>query len=105
MNLKLAFVGFGNVSRAFARILVERRSQLADQYGIGWRATAIATGRHGCITSAEGIDLNEAARCVERGLSLSTLPGTSETKSALETVESCEADLLFETTPLNPDDG
>lgn len=105
MDLKLAFVGFGNVARAFARIIVERRSQLADQYGISWRATAIATGRHGCITSVEGIDLTEAARCVERGLSLTRLPGTSTKESALETVENCEAEVLFETTPLNPDDG
>lgn len=103
--MKLAFIGFGNVARAFTRILDIRRSQLADRYGITWRATAIATGRHGCITSVEGIDLTEAARCVESGLSLSTLPGTSLKERALETVESCEADLLFETTPLNPDDG
>ena len=38
MDLRLAFVGFGNVARAFTRILDERRSQLADQYGITWKS-------------------------------------------------------------------
>lgn len=105
MDLRFAFVGFGNVARAFTRILDERRSQLADQYGITCKTTAIATARHGCITSVEGIDLIEAARCIERGGSLSTLPGASTRVGALETVESCEAEILFETTPLNPEDG
>jgi len=103
--LNFAFVGFGNVARAFARILVERRAQLADQYGITWRASAIATARHGCITSDEGIDLIEAARCVERGESLSQIRGSSTKESSLELVDSCAADVLFETIPLNPDDG
>ena len=105
MDLKLAFVGFGNVARAFARILTERRAQLADRYGIRWRATAIATARHGSITSAEAIDLIEAAERVERGESLSGLRGAAEKKNAVELVESCDADVLFETTPLNADTG
>ena len=103
--MKLAFVGFGNVARAFARILDERRTQLAEQFGITWRTTAIATARHGCITSDEGIDLTEAVGCVQRGVSLASLAGTSKKENALEMVERCEADLLFETTPLSPDDG
>jgi homoserine dehydrogenase len=105
MDLKLAFVGFGNVARAFARLLIERRAQLADQYGISWQATAIATARHGSITSAEGIDLIEAAETLERGESLSGLRGSTEIKNAVELVESCAADVLFETTPLNADTG
>ncbi len=105
MDLKLAFVGFGNVARDFARILSERQAQLADQYGISWRATAIATARHGSIISAEGIDLIEAAQRVERGENLPGLRGVAEKKDAIELVESCEADLLFETTPLNADTG
>ncbi|HJQ67951.1 MAG TPA: homoserine dehydrogenase [Blastocatellia bacterium] len=105
MELRFAFIGFGNVARAFARILERRRSQLADQFGFTWRTTAIATARHGCITTAGEIDLIDAADCVERGASLATLPGTSARENAMEVVEGCGADLLFETTPLNPNSG
>lgn len=78
---------------------------MTDRYGISWQVTAIATARHGSIISAEGIDLIEAAERVERGEKLSGLRGSTEKESALELVESCDADVLFETTPLNADTG
>ena len=105
MDLKLAFVGFGNVARDFARILTERRALLADRYAINWRATAIATARHGSITSAEGIDLIEASERIERGEKLSGIRDSTEKESTLDLVDSCDADVLFETTPLNADTG
>jgi homoserine dehydrogenase len=105
MDLRFAFVGFGNVARAFARILDERRAQLAEQYGITWRTTSIATAHHGSATSFEDIDLIEAAECIERGGTLSELHGASTIESAFNTLEGWDADVLFETTPLNPDDG
>src|SRR5438552_3127233 len=44
MELNLAFIGFGSVARAFARMLEERQSSLANEYGLRWKTTAIATG-------------------------------------------------------------
>jgi homoserine dehydrogenase len=66
MELNIAFVGFGSVARAFARMLQERQSSLANEYGLRWKTTAIATANHGCITSTTGIDLVDAVECVER---------------------------------------
>ncbi|HXG93615.1 MAG TPA: homoserine dehydrogenase [Blastocatellia bacterium] len=104
MQLKLAFVGFGNVARAFARMLDERRAILAEQYDINWRATAIATGNHGCIL-ASNIDLNEAVASVERGENLTTLKDDLPAANSLEVIERCDADIIFETSPLNAEDG
>jgi homoserine dehydrogenase len=105
MELRLAFIGFGNVARAFARILVEHRSEHEIKYGVRWKPTAIATARHGCITSTTGIDLLEAAACVERGTNLAELPESLHAADALSVIESCNADILFETSPLNAIDG
>jgi homoserine dehydrogenase len=105
MELKLAFIGLGNVARAFARMLDARRSTLEQEYGISWRVTAIATGSHGCALDTNGIDLNEAVAMVERGESLAALPGASIARSAIAMIESCDADIMFETSPLNPVDG
>lgn len=102
MEIRLAFVGFGNVARAFARMIVERRAQLASQYGIEWRATAIATANHGCIQSGAGLDLSEAANRSERGDSLTGMSETEEVAGAAALIENCEADILFETTTLDP---
>jgi homoserine dehydrogenase len=105
MELKLAFIGFGSAARAFARMLHERQSSLANEYGLRWKATAIATGNHGCITSSAGIDLVEAVECVEQGRSLEELPQSIIAPDPISVIENCTADILFETTPLNAEDG
>ena len=105
MELNLAFIGFGSVARAFARMLGERQKSLADEYGLRWKTTAIATANHGCITSNAGIDLLEAVACVERGRSLAELPKSIIATDPIAVIENCRADILFETTPLNADDG
>ena len=105
MELRLAFIGFGNVARAFARMLVEHRSALEKEYGFRCKSTAIATAQHGCITSTAGIDLLEAAACVERGGNLAELPESVHIADALSVINICKADILFETTPLDAVDG
>ncbi|MFP5261869.1 MAG: homoserine dehydrogenase [Blastocatellia bacterium] len=105
MEIKLAFIGFGNVARAFARILRDRRSQLARRYDLTFRVTAIATGTHGCALSGSAIDLDEAVALVERGGSLRDLAGATAVGDSMQVIEACDADVVFETTPLNPADG
>ena len=99
------FIGFGNVARAFGRMLGEHQSALELKYGLRWKTTAIATANHGCITSMTGIDLLEAADCVERDKSLTELPESHAAPDPLAIIKSCKADILFETTPLNAVDG
>ena len=105
MELKLAFIGFGNVARAFARMMESRRTQLDGEFGLRWRTTAIATANHGCVLSNDGLDLNEAVDICESGGNLTALAGVRDATDATRLIESCEADVLFETTPLNPGDG
>ena len=105
MNLKLAFIGFGNVARAFVRMLGERELELEFRYGLRWQTTAIATANHGCITSDAGIDLIQAAACVEHCADLAELPESIAAADPLAVIESCNADILFETTPLSAVDG
>ncbi len=102
MELKLAFIGFGNVARAFARMITERRDALAAERDLRWRTTAIATARHGSIISGSGIDLLRAVSRVERGESLEGLDNSNAVETPMRVVESCDADLLFETSPLDP---
>lgn len=105
MDLKLAFIGFGSVARAFARMLEERRSSFENDFRLRWKTTAIATANHGCITSTAGINLAEAVECVERGGSLAELAQSILAPDPIAVIETCSADILFETTPLNADDG
>jgi homoserine dehydrogenase len=105
MELKLAFIGMGNVGRAFARLLADKRRELAGLHGITWVVTGIATTRHGCSISAEGLDLDDAVRGIESGQAVNALGKGERVSDAVEVIERCSADVLFETTPLNPADG
>jgi homoserine dehydrogenase len=105
MEIKLAFIGFGNVARAFARMLAENQPTLAATYGLRWKLTAIATINHGCITSEAGVDLLDAVACVERGGNLAELLDALTATDPLAVVNTCNADILFETTPLDAADG
>lgn len=105
MELKLAFIGFGNVARAFARILSARRSRLAEQYDLSWAIMAIATRRHGCVLSESTIDLDEAVTLAERNGNLNDLAGVTKASDPTQVIENCDANIVFETTPLNPIDG
>jgi homoserine dehydrogenase len=102
MELRLAFIGFGNVARAFARMLTHRESQLAEDYDLRFKTTAIATARHGCITSSGGIDLLDAVFRVEAGRSLADVNHSLSVTDSATLIQGCNADILFETTPLKP---
>jgi homoserine dehydrogenase len=101
MHVRIAFAGFGNVARAFARILNEHQSRLAEDYGLRCKTVGIATARHGCVTSADGIDLLQAVDRVERGNQLIEVPGSLHAEDPPAMINDCSAQVLFETTPLN----
>ena len=101
MEQRLVFIGFGNVAQAFARMVTERGARLAEQYDLTLRTTGIATARHGCVLASD-IDLIAAAEAVGRGESLTGLPGVVAAADAFSVIDRCAADVLFETSPLNP---
>ena len=73
MRIDLALIGFGHVGRRFARLLVERRAQLRDDFDLECRIVGIATGRHGAAFRAGGIDGVAAASLIESGARLDDL--------------------------------
>src|ERR1044072_9743529 len=105
MDLKLAFIGFGNVARECARLLESRQELLQKQYGLTWRTQGIATLSHGSVISSSGLDLNAALQCAESGNRLVNVKSTTEVSDAVQLIQACDADIIFETTPLSPMDG
>lgn len=101
---KLAFVGFGNVGRALARLLLRKRSVLDETYGITFSVTGIATGSHGFAAAPAGLDLQKALSTVESGQSLSQL-STSPAGDALSVIRESHADVMFENSPVNHETG
>lgn len=100
-QLSLALVGFGNVGRAFARLLLRKRETLAKQYGFSARVTGIITGRHGAAINPDGLDLERALALVDAGSPLGVLSTTQAPTDVLEFIRACPADAMFENTPVN----
>jgi homoserine dehydrogenase len=99
----LCFLGFGNVNRTLAQLLVDREPELRDRHGITFRITGIATRRLGWLADPNGID---PKACGERALSPAG-PGRSDRKpaSVRNWLKAAGADVLFEATSLNVENG
>ena len=111
--MNLVLVGFGGVARRFVDLLETQRDHLAMRYGFGFRVVGIATGRHGALFDADGIDTGYAASVVSTG-SLSHLSGgsadrcPSSARELLAQVTTTSGDdnvVVVETTPLGLNSG
>lgn len=100
MHYKLALLGFGNVGKALAELLMRKRETLETDCGVTFSITGIATGRHGSAIDPGGIDLNKAIDFARTGATISSL-SLGEPVEGLEFVRTCGADVLFENTPVN----
>jgi homoserine dehydrogenase len=101
----LAFLGFGNVGQALARLLLAKRSDLEERYGIAWRASGIYTAHHGILIDAGGIDLEQAVATLAGGGRLDADRGGEPVTGGLDFIEHCHAAVLFENSPVNYQDG
>src|SRR6185503_4391200 len=93
---RVCFLGFGNVGRALARLLVSKSAELRENYGIEWEITGVATRRMGWRASEGAIDVT------------ALLSGNDETPSETglnEWLARAKPDVVFETTSLNPESG
>jgi len=93
---RIGFIGFGNVGRALAKLLVSKSTELREQYGIEWQITGVATRRMGWRASEEAMDV---AKLLSGADETSSVPGIDEWLAR------AKPDVVFETTSLNPETG
>jgi len=103
-HYKLALLGFGNVGRALAQLLLRKRAELKERYEITFSVTGIATGRHGFAVNPSGLDLDGALDLFRTGRKLDLVSKTPVSDS-LDFIRKCEADVLFENSPVNYETG
>jgi homoserine dehydrogenase len=96
-HYRLAFLGFGNVGKALAKLLLAKQDELDQKYGITFSASGIASGSHGMAIDHRGIDLEVA----QNASYLNTLSSEPAPTDSLDFIRRCGADVLFENTPVN----
>lgn len=104
-NLPLALVGFGNVGKALACLLLRKREELKIDYGLTFSITGIATRQHGIAIDPGGLDLDEVVRAAQTGQSLACFSRMPALDSILEFIHLVPARVLFENTPVNHQTG
>ncbi len=101
-HYKLAFVGFGNVGRALARLLLRKQTLLQDTYEITFSITGIATGTHGFAVDPDGLDINRALQLVENGMSIAALTNPAmRVSDSAAVIRQSGANVMFENSPVN----
>ncbi|MEP0763387.1 MAG: homoserine dehydrogenase [Chloroflexota bacterium] len=105
MHMRIAMLGFGNVGRALAGLLLRKADVLRDDYGLTYTVTGIATQTRGRAINADGLDLTAALALVERGAALDALHAGPPVTDTLAFIVACPADLFMEATWLNPHTG
>ncbi|NWG14411.1 MAG: homoserine dehydrogenase [Acidobacteria bacterium] len=100
-QLNLAFMGFGHVGRAFARLLLSRRAWLRREMGVECRVTGIASLDHGLAIDPAGIPLHKALGSRKSAFGLDRYHEGPACASTLDFVRQCGADVLFEMSVLS----
>jgi homoserine dehydrogenase len=98
---KVILIGFGNVARALARLLVAKQETLQTQYGFITRVIGIATAHHGMALAPAGIDVEAAIALMSAGQSLDSLSTQPVPAAISDLIRSSNADVLFENSPVN----
>jgi homoserine dehydrogenase len=101
----LALIGFGNVGQALAQLLERKREEIRSRYDITYTVTAIATHRHGAAIHPEGLDVPRALELINSGRKLDELSSLPAPSDPLAFIRRCDADVLFENTPVNYETG
>ena len=102
----LILCGFGNVGKAFARLLEERRQAIQQQYGLDLALRAVVDIAGAAVSETGTLPIDRLLNHVEAGGTVETLkvfgrPGVS----GVEILSNVPADALVETTPTNLTDG
>lgn len=103
-HYKFALIGFGNVGRALARLLLSKEDTLRNDYGITFSFTGIATGSKGRAVDAAGLDIRKALELVEAGQTIDGL-SVRPVQDNFAVIAGSEADVMFENTPVSYMDG
>ncbi len=101
MILRLAIIGYGNVGREFARMLVRKRDWLLRVKGLDIEVLAIATRSKGSLLSERGLDLERVERCLVDDGHLRGYGGEITEMAPLEIIDNCDADVMVELTTLD----
>ncbi len=104
-KINVALMGFGNVGQSFARILIDKKSEIEQQYGVTVNVVAITTKTRGNLVDAWGIDLERVLMHLNENGVFPKMNETILQRNSLDIARDVEYDVLVEMTPLEYSSG
>ena len=99
--MRIILVGWGVVGQSFAQIITQRKKELAKKYGFRPRIVAIID-KKGAAINPKGLNLEEMlALKKDKGTVAASSQYGCQDMTALEAIESVEAEAIVEVTPTN----
>ncbi|MDX2438481.1 MAG: homoserine dehydrogenase [Acidobacteriota bacterium] len=96
--MRLLFIGFGTVAQGLSELLIEKKAELEQAYGLDWKVTGIVDMLKGSAHNPEGLDLEKIMAMVADGTSISEYPDGGCDWDALTMIKRAEADAMLEVT-------
>ncbi len=103
-TVSIIMAGFGNVGRAFVRLVQRKHTEVVQNHKLDLQITGISTGSHGSIGSEDGLDL-EACISQQGMFSKQSFSNAVEFSSTEDMIASSSADVFLENTPVNYQSG
>lgn len=105
-HYKLALLGFGNVGKALAELLLRKADDIQTQRAVTFSVTGIATGSKGIAIDPNGLDLAQVLELINSGQSITSISNPQyQVADSLEFINRCGADVLIESIPVNYETG
>ena len=104
-TIGVSLIGFGNVGKAFAQLLLDKRAEVHERYGLDFQVVAIKTSRHGSAVNPDGLDLVHALDVVRKGKSLDNLSVMDVPDDLEGFLAASGSALMAENTPVSYLDG
>ncbi len=95
-EVRLAFIGFGNVAQGLTQILLEKGEFYAQKYGVHFLITAIADPVKGNAFHPDGLSPAELLAAAQKPGGLKNLPGEHPEWDAMEMIQSGPSDVVLE---------
>ena len=94
-TIKLALIGYGNVGKAFVKMLKRRRTFFEDAYDCQVKITLLCTKSRGVLRHTEGLSPGALVSCDLANM------GFRQDTTVLEQIDTMDYDVLVELTPVN----
>ncbi|MEE9272268.1 MAG: homoserine dehydrogenase [Robiginitomaculum sp.] len=104
-TVKLAFLGFGGVARAFVQMLEDKRETLQKTHGFDTKIVAISTNSQGAAFAPDGLNTKALLSTVRGKACLKDIPGGQALSDNDKLIDESGADIFIELSYTNPTDG